>query len=130
MRPCIRGDHPEKLAIAEKLISIQDEQFAQMKPGVKANAIDEIVRRGLMGASLRGSYPNITGYTVGYFPLSTPRTSDFTRVFQPDSEWVLEAGMTFHMYVSASGLAFSETVLITSDGMERLTRAPRKAHLI
>lgn len=34
--------------------------------------------------------------------------------------------MVFHMYVSASGVAFSETVLVTDDGAERLTLAPRE----
>jgi hypothetical protein len=30
------------------------------------------------------------------------------------------------MYVSAAGLALSETVLVTDDGIERLTRSERK----
>lgn len=130
MRPCIRGEHPERLAQARKLISIQDQQFAQMRPGVKASVVDAVARNGIKDAKLRGEFPNITGYTVGYFPLSTPHTSDFTRVFHPGSDWVLEAGMTFHMYLSASGLAFSETVLVTDTGVELLTRAPRQAHVI
>ena len=35
--------------------------------------------------------------------------------------------MTFHMYTSAvAGIAFSETVLVTDDGPERLTKTERK----
>ena len=33
--------------------------------------------------------------------------------------------MVFHMYASAQGVSFSETVLVTAAGPERLTRSPR-----
>jgi hypothetical protein len=32
----------------------------------------------------------------------------------------------FHVYASAKGLAFSETVLVTESGPERLTRSARR----
>lgn len=34
-------------------------------------------------------------------------------MFIPTANWALEAGIVFHMYVSAMGLAFSETVAVT-----------------
>jgi Xaa-Pro aminopeptidase len=43
---------------------------------------------------------------------------------------VLESGMTFHMYVSANGIAFSETVLMTDNGVELLTRSPRRLTVV
>ena len=46
-------------------------------------------------------------------------------MFIPTADWVVEAGMVFHMYVSAMGLSFSETVLVTESGAERLTLAER-----
>jgi Xaa-Pro dipeptidase len=33
--------------------------------------------------------------------------------------------MVFHMYASAHGVSFSEMVLVTPDGPERLTQTPR-----
>jgi Xaa-Pro dipeptidase len=33
--------------------------------------------------------------------------------------------MVFHMYASAAGVSFSETVLVTEAGPERLTNLPR-----
>jgi Xaa-Pro dipeptidase len=33
--------------------------------------------------------------------------------------------MVFHMYVAADGVSFSETVLVTDKGPERLTTLPR-----
>lgn len=126
MRPVVIGPAGERAARAEQLVAIQDRQFEAMKPGQPAREIDAIVRDGLLQAGLRKDYLNISGYTVGHFPLSTPHTSDFSRIFLPTSDWLLEAGMVFHMYVSASGVAFSETVLVTDTGIERLTQAPRR----
>ena len=44
----------------------------------------------------------------------------------PTAEWVLEPGMVFHMYTGAGGMSFSETVLVTDGGPERLTRLERR----
>jgi Xaa-Pro dipeptidase len=46
--------------------------------------------------------------------------------FTPNANWRLETGMVFHMYVSAGGIAFSETVMVGSDGSRRLTQTPRQ----
>ncbi|VFR27730.1 probable dipeptidase [plant metagenome] len=126
MRPVVIGAAGERAALARQLVDIQDRQFAAMAPGRKASEVDAIAREGVLAAGLRDDYRNITGYTIGHFPLSTPHTSDFSRIFLPTSDWVLEPGMVFHMYVSAAGVAFSETVLVTDDGIECLTKAPRK----
>ncbi|SDV46734.1 M24 family metallopeptidase [Chitinasiproducens palmae] len=131
MRPAVMGEaSAAQRALAEQLLAIQDAQFAAMRPGVPAREVDRLAREPIMAAKLRPSYPNITGYTLGYYPQSTPHTSDFTRVFLPTSEWVLQAGMVFHMYVSADGIAFSETVLVTDDGIELLTRSPRRLTVV
>lgn len=44
--------------------------------------------------------------------------------FHPGADRRLEAGMVFHVYVSAAGPSFSETVLVGAGGAERLTRTP------
>jgi Xaa-Pro dipeptidase len=126
MRPVVIGPLGAKAQIAAALLEIQDEQFAAMKPGAVAKDIDAIARDKILAAGLKPEYVNITGYNLGLYPLHTPRTSDFSRIFLPTSEWLLEPGMAFHMYVSASGVAFSETILITETGAERLTLAPRQ----
>ncbi len=128
MRPAVMGDPPGELGeAASKLIEIQDRQIAAMVPGAPANEVDAILRQGVLDAGLRQTYVNNTGYTLGYYFEQAPRTSDFTRLFTPQADWRLEAGMTFHMYASADlGIAFSETVLVGSDGPERLTKLERK----
>jgi Xaa-Pro aminopeptidase len=127
MRPVIIGPVSPKLReVGNTLIAIQDRQFSAMKPGAAARDVDAILRQGVMGAGLRESYLNITGYTLGFYGTAAIRSSDFTRVFNPKSDWRLESGMVFHMYTSAQGLAFSETMLVTEDGARRLTQTPRK----
>ncbi|MEX3958891.1 M24 family metallopeptidase [Trinickia sp. EG282A] len=131
MRPAVMGEASnEQQRIASKLLEIQDRQFSTMRPGAVAKKVDAVARDAIVAAGLRSTFPNITGYTLGYYPQSTPHTSDFTRVFLANSEWVLEPGMIFHMYVSASGIAFSETVLVTDGGIELLTRSPRRLAVV
>jgi Xaa-Pro dipeptidase len=129
MRPTVIGPPPASLAAAAlALVEIQDEQIAAMRPRAAARDIDRIARDGVLKAGLRDAYDNFTGYTLGYYgsPLMAPRSSDFTRAFLPTAEWSLEAGMVFHMYTGAQGMAFSETVLVGEHGPERLTRLERR----
>jgi Xaa-Pro aminopeptidase len=126
MRCAVLGTPKAELTrAAEKLAEIQNRQIAAMKPGSRAAEIDAILRDGVLTAGLRDSYDNITGYTLGLYAPAGPRTSDFTRIFHPRADWRLEPGMVFHMYASAQGASFSETVLVTPSGPERLTKLPR-----
>ncbi|QPB24702.1 Xaa-Pro peptidase family protein [Rhizobium sp. 007] len=125
MRPkSIGAPTDEQIRTAETMIQIQDEQFRTMRPGVNAKDVDRVVREGMLEAGLRDSYANITGYTLGL--KSPPRTSDFTRVFLADSDWKLEQNQVFHMYTSARGMAFSETIVVTTEGGTRLTKMDRR----
>jgi Xaa-Pro aminopeptidase len=128
MRPLVIGPpSPEQAHTAAQLIEIQDEQIAAMKPGAVARDVDRVCRARVLGAGLRDTYDNFTGYTLGYYGAThPPRTSDFTRAFLPTADWVLESGMVFHMYTGAGGMSFSETVLVTDGGAERLTRLERR----
>jgi Xaa-Pro dipeptidase len=124
---CVAIGRPsiELVSAAENLAEIQDRQIAAMRPGAVAGDVDAILREGVLAAGLRDSYDNITGYTLGLYAQAGPRTSDFTRIFHPGADWQLEPGMLFHMYASAARVSFSETVLVTECGAERLTTLPR-----
>jgi Xaa-Pro aminopeptidase len=111
---------------AELLRDIQDRQIAAMVPGAIAHDVDAILRDAVLSSGLRESFDNITGYTLGFYSHAGPRTSDFTRIFHPGAQWKLEPNMVFHMYASARGASFSETVVITEQGPERLTSLPRE----
>jgi Xaa-Pro dipeptidase len=127
MRCVSVGPAPEALAGAcATLAELQDRQIAALRPGAVARDVDAILRDGVLAAGLRPGFDNITGYTLGLYAQMGPRTSDFTRIFHPRAEWVIEPGMVFHMYVSAAGASLSETVLVTGHGPECLTHTPRR----
>lgn len=125
MRPVLIGpDRPDLTSIATRLIELQDRQIAAMKAGARARDVDALLREPVLAEGLRQSYDNVSGYALGLYG-RTPRTSDFSYVFLPTAGWQLEEGMVFHMYVSAHGLAFSETVAVGAHGGRRLTQTAR-----
>lgn len=127
MRCVVIGRTPPALQqAADTLRDLQDRQIAALVPGARASDVDRIMRQGALDAGLRRSYDNITGYTLGFYSDLPLRASDFTWVFHPKSDWVVEEGMAFHMYASAAGIAFSETVVVGPTGPERLTLSERR----
>jgi Xaa-Pro dipeptidase len=126
MRPILIGQDRRGLRlISERLLALQDRQIAAMKPDAVARDIDALLRDAVLSEGLRPHYDNVSGYTLGLYG-RTPRSSDFSRTFLPSAKWRLEEGMVFHMYVSAQGLGFSETVVVTPRGGRRLTQTPRR----
>lgn len=126
MRPVMVGTPSAQLqAAAAQLVALQDNQIAAMKPGMLARDVDAIMRNGALEGGLRPAYENVTAYTLGLYT-RTPRTSDFSRVFLPNADWTLEEGMVFHVYTTAQGLGFSETVAVGSSGGVRLTTTERR----
>ena len=109
--------------VVEKLISIQNAALAEVRPGVVASIPDRVYRDGVLSAKLRGTYTNKTFYSVGL--LLAPSGGEPLEAVS-GSEWEFESGMTFHTYVLARGFGISETIAITSDGIERLTNFPRR----
>lgn len=127
MRDVVIGPMPAQLRQAgETLSSLQGRQIAALRPGAKAKDVDALLRGPLVESGLRKQYDNITGYTIGYYSDYMIRGSDFTWVFHPKAEWTVEAGMVFHMYTSAAGIALSDTVLVTEHGPEFLTKTERR----
>ncbi len=109
---------------SEIVIAAQDAALAAMRPGASARAIDALVRGPIR--RIRPDYVNRTGYSIGIgFP---PRTGEWDAAdFNEQEDWELKENMVFHMLALAQGFGISETVLVTSNGIERLTaRNPRE----
>ena len=117
---------PRQLEVMQALIEIQDDQLKAIVPRAKARDIDTLVREPVMRRGFRPSFDNITGYTLGCFPGTTQKVSDLSHSFTPLADWTIAKGMTLHMYVSAEGLAVSESIVVREAGIERLTRSERK----
>ena len=63
-------------------------------------------------------------YAGDLWPDTTPQR--LLRVFLPNARWRLEEGMVFHMYASAAGLGFSETVVVEAEAGRRLASSARE----
>ncbi|AZO18033.1 aminopeptidase P family protein [Mesorhizobium sp. M2A.F.Ca.ET.043.05.1.1] len=125
MRSAVVGSpSAEQQRIAETIIRVQDGAIALMKPGTPASVIDRACREPILASGLRKTYTNRTGYSLALN--HRPSAGEFIREFVPGVEWVLEAGMVFHMLMTAAGMGFSDTVLVTEQGPERLTGMERK----
>nr|WP_246754484.1 Xaa-Pro peptidase family protein [Bradyrhizobium diazoefficiens] len=125
MRTAVVGQPTdEQQRIAETIIRIQDEAIALMRPGISAGVVDQTCREPLLASGLRETYTNRAGYSLGLN--YRPSAGEFIREFVPGVKWVLEPGMVFHMLMMAAGMGFSETVLVTEQGPERLTGMERK----
>lgn len=109
--------------MAQRLTDVQDEALAAVRAGASCTMPDGIYRRGIESAGYVEHYPNKTFYGVGLLlwpnslePIEVTRSSDF----------LFEAGQTFHTYLSVGGFNLSETILITESGYDRLTNYTRE----
>ena len=109
--------------LAKRLIRIQDDAIAAVAPGVHASVPDAICRNGVLSAGLAERYTNKTFYGVG---LLLPPSGGEGPEASPAADWVFAENMTFHTYVLARDFGFSETILVTEAGCERLTTWPRE----
>lgn len=99
-----------------------DYAISLIRPGVRANAVDQQVRAFIE----RGGYPvypHHTGHGIGVSGHEEPR-------LVPYNETVLEAGMVIMLepgtYIPGdTGCRLEDALLITADGTEILTRSPR-----
>ncbi|MCP3371800.1 M24 family metallopeptidase [Bradyrhizobium cajani] len=126
MRTAVMGKPTGKVAeVADLLIRSQDRAFSMMKPGAVAGEIDAAIRQPVLKAGLRKTYYSRVGYSLGIgFP---PFSGEWeTCDFMEGDTWLLQPGMIFHMIVNANGISFSETILVTETGSERLTSLPRE----
>ena len=109
--------------IVEQLITIQDRALAEVRPGVPARIPDAVYREGVLSAGIRETYTNKTFYSVGL--LLQPSGGEGLEA-APGCDWSFAEDMTFHTYVLARGFGMSETIAVTAEGYERLTRFPRR----
>ncbi|WMY10891.1 M24 family metallopeptidase [Paraburkholderia phenoliruptrix] len=125
MRTAVVGQaSAEQQRVAETIIGIQDKAIALMQPGTPASVVDKACREPLIASGLRETYTNRAGYSLGLN--YRPSAGEFIREFVPGVNWTLEPGMVFHMLMMGAGMGFSETVLVTENGPERLTTMDRK----
>lgn len=123
MRPIAVGAaKADDLALARALTAVQDRALAEVGPGVAAAVPDRVYREGIARAGTI-DYRNKTFYSIGLLLL--PNSAEQLEA-TADSTWTFETGMTFHTYLVVRGLCFSESIVVTEHGCERLTRFRRE----
>jgi Xaa-Pro dipeptidase len=112
---------PEERALASKVIDLQDRAWAEVRPGAPAATADRILRSGIEALTGR-PYTNNSFGSIG-LTLFPPAPA---LLAVAGSDWHFEAGQAFHSYAKVDTMFFSETILVTDDGYERLTCFPRE----
>ena len=120
----VGGASTEDFRLAERLIRIQDDAIAVVAPGVHASVPDAIYRDGVLSAGLAERYTKQRPSTASACCL--PPSGGEGPEASPAADWTFAASMTFHTYVLARDFGFSETILVTETGCERLTTCPRE----
>ncbi len=119
----------EDWSLADTLLQIQDRAMAEIGPGVPATVVQRVIRDGVKQAGLHlpppldhlEEYPNSPIYSVG---LSLPPIQHTFTAAQKQP-WVFQPGMTLHTWIMVR-LPFSESIVVTETGYERLTNYRRE----
>jgi Xaa-Pro dipeptidase len=117
--------------MCEASIGALDAAIPLMKPGAISQDVDKAARDVVNKAGFGEYFRHRLAYSIGIkYPPDWGEGHIIS--LKPHDESVLQAGMVFHLVpvflvYGKYGVGFSETVLVTDNGGEPLTTAPREA---
>jgi ectoine hydrolase len=121
------GEPPQKIKETAKIVvEGLNVALSTIKPGVTCEEVEKAWQTTINKYGLKKE--SRMGYTVGlsYPPVWTENTA----YFKPGEKTVLKPNMTFHMmpgmWLDGYGVAITETLRVTDNGCETLTRFPRE----
>jgi Xaa-Pro aminopeptidase len=124
---------PKWIAMAEASRDALEAAMAAMRPGVTSHEVDRAARAAIGKAGFARYLTHRTGYSIG---IGLPPDWGEGRIISinENDPTVLEAGMCFHLIpdlkvVHEGGVVFSEAVVVTERGHERLTSFAREIFL-
>lgn len=131
MRTAVAGQPSEQLMrLADASLHALDAVISAMKPGAAAAEVADAGKRAIAPVESEVAFHYVFGYSVGAgFPPSWLEESNF--YLRSDNQLELTSGMVFHLPMTLRvfgqyGVGFSETVLVTQQGAEPLTRTDRR----
>ncbi len=125
-RTVVLGKPPQRLRDVEQAIGEgMDAVLDQLRPGVTGRDVHAAFTRTIERHGLEKD--SRLGYSIGVgYP---PDWGERTVSIRAQEETVIEAGMAFHiilgMWMDGWGYETSESLLVTADGPDPLTRLPR-----
>jgi ectoine hydrolase len=121
------GEPPKKVRETAKIvIEGLNVALSTVKPGVTCEEVERAWQTTINKYGLEKE--SRMGYTVGlsYPPVWTENTA----YFRPGEKTVLKPNMTFHMmpgmWLDGYGVAITETIRVTENGCETITKFPRE----
>ena len=114
---------PKQARLFDLMVGAQDLAFSEIRPGRRCSDVDRLVREYYEENGITDYWRHHTGHSIGYGMHEAP-------FFDIGDDTVIEPGMVFTvepgLYVPGfAGFRHSDTVLVTDEGIERLTDYPR-----
>ncbi len=114
---------------ADALQGVLEAAIDAIKPGLTSGEVDRACRSVVDERGLGKYFKHRSAYGIG-IGLPPNWSEGHIYAIRPDDPLVLEPNMTFHiiptLFLDDFGMCFSDSVRVTEDGCELLTRFPRK----
>lgn len=121
---CVGRADDRQRALYDAVLTAQQRALAALRPGVTGIEVDRIARDSLAEKDLEQYFGHGLGHSLGLEIHEEPRLSKAGKhTMQPDMLITDEPGV----YIPGwGGIRIEDTVLITADGAEPLTHAPKE----